>query len=75
MSTDELERQMDKIFDDLRRELGETVAAEQITAIGTDKFERLSACAEINDFIPLLVYRFTKEELVNATRRELQDAA
>jgi hypothetical protein len=66
---------MDKIFDDLRREIGDTVAADQIASIGTDTFDRLSARAVIDDFIPLLVYRFTKEELVHARRGELQVAA
>jgi hypothetical protein len=71
----ELERQLDKVFSDLVRDLGDNAAADQVTTIGHDHYERLRRDATVNDFIPLLVYRFTREELVRSRRDELHDAA
>jgi hypothetical protein len=64
-----------KSLDHLRRELAGTVPADRVAEVGLAHFERLSLNASIPDFIPLLVYRFAKEELLYATPDELQRAA
>ena len=46
-----------------------------MTRIGTDRFRKLLANATINDFIPLLVYRQTREELIACTADELHESA
>jgi hypothetical protein len=74
-TTEELERQMDRFFLDLQRELDGRVAAPEITAVARTHYESLVQDAAINDFIPLLVYRFTKEELVQSQPDELRRAA
>lgn len=75
MNARELERQLDKVFSDLVRDLGDNAAADHVTTIGHDHYERLIRDATVHDFIPLLVYRFTREELVHSRREELHDAA
>jgi hypothetical protein len=45
-----------------------------VTAIGQAEFERLHATATITDFIPLLVYRYAREELVRIDGEELHRA-
>lgn len=75
MTTDELARQTARQLEALRTELAGTPSAEQVTAVGNVHFERLRQEATVQDFIPLLVYRFTKEELVYSTRDRLHDAA
>ena len=61
MNARELEPQLDKVFSDLVRDLGEVSPADQVTTIGHDHYERLRRDATVNDFIPLLLYRFTRE--------------
>jgi hypothetical protein len=73
-TTEELERQMDRFFLDLQRELDGRVAAPD-TAVARTHYESLVQDAAINDFIPLLVYRFAKEELVQSQPDELRRAA
>ena len=46
-----------------------------MTAIGHEQFDQLCATARIPDFIPVLVYRNTREELVRIDREELHHAA
>lgn len=75
MTQEELERQLERLLHDLARDVGDGVAAERIGAVAVGHYERLRREATINDFIPLLVYRLTKEELVRAGRDELPDAA
>jgi hypothetical protein len=75
VTTDELERQIDRLPHDLRRDLGDAVPAERIGAVSRAHYDMLRRDAVINDFIPLLVYRFAKEELVASTRDALSDAA
>jgi hypothetical protein len=43
--------------------------------VGRRHLERLSRHATITDFIPLLVWRCTREELLGRRRGELRDAA
>jgi hypothetical protein len=75
MTTEQLDVQMDHILKSLVVDLGREVSAEQVLAVGTSHFERLQRDAAINDFIPLLVYRFTREELVAAGRADLHVSA
>ncbi len=75
LTPDELERQTTARLDALRRELGDSVAAEQVDVIGRRHFERLRRTATVTDFVPLFVYRFAREELVYAGSDRLHDAA
>ena len=80
LTVEELERQTARQLDALRRELRETgslgdTGSHEIDVVGRAHFDRLLREATITDFIPLLVYRLTKEEFVYTTRDELHDAA
>jgi hypothetical protein len=75
VTQEELERQLERLLHDLARDVGDGVAAERIGAVAVGHYERLRREATINDFIPLLVYRFAKEDLVSSSRDELHDAA
>jgi hypothetical protein len=75
MTTEQLEVQMEHTLKSLVVDLGDEASAEQVLAVGSSHFERLQRDAAINDFIPLLVYRFTREELVAAGRGDLHVAA
>jgi hypothetical protein len=46
-----------------------------VTSVGRGYFEQLRAEPRIDDFIPALVYRFTREELRCCGRDQLSDAA
>lgn len=73
MSTEELDRKMAKLPHDLHRDLGGAIPLER--AVSRAHYNGLRRDAAINDFIPLLVYRFAREELVTATRTDLHEAA
>lgn len=75
MTPDELEQQTARQLDALRREFEGSGCANQVTLVGSRYFEQLRRDATVTEFIPLLVYRFTKEELVHGTREELHDSA
>jgi hypothetical protein len=63
-SREELEDQTARRLEALRREFGGDVPPDRIAAVGSFHFERLLSRATVTDFIPLLVYRCTKEELL-----------
>ena len=75
MTPDELDVQMEIVFEDLADELGNRVASDEVFAVGHRYYDELRASATIHDFIPLLVHRFTKDELVRSSRESLSDAA
>jgi hypothetical protein len=75
MTSDELERQMDKVYRDLVRDLAGSAGADRVNAVSHSYYDRLRRDAVVNDFIPLLVYRLTKEELVRVKGDELPHAA
>jgi hypothetical protein len=75
MTTEELERQMDKLPADLHRDLGGAVPLDRIRVVSNAHYAGLRRDAAINDFIPLLVYRFAREELVTAALHDLHEAA
>jgi hypothetical protein len=64
----ELEQQIAHHLDALHRELGPDIPRERVLTVGRHHIHRLLAHATITDFIPLLVYRSTKEELMHADR-------
>lgn len=74
MSPEQLEKQMNHILRNLVRDI-EHASADTIASAAHDHYERISTDATVNDFIPLLVYRFTKEEFVSVSREELHHAA
>jgi hypothetical protein len=75
MDETKLNRQVEQQLESLRREFGDKLPASFVTAIGHAQFEQLRTGAKIPDFIPVLVYRFTREELVRIDREELHRAA
>ena len=70
-----LNRLVEQQLEGLRREFRAEVPASLVTKIGHDQFEKLRAQARIPDFIPVLVYRYTREGLVHARREELHRAS
>ena len=70
-----LEAHTAALLDALRRELGPDGSADRIKAVGRHHYERLLADATITDYIPLLVYRFTREDLLGAKPEQMQAAA
>lgn len=58
---EDLEARVERGLDALRREFPSE--AERIGEIGRAEFDRLRAGARIEDFLPILVYRFTRDEL------------
>jgi hypothetical protein len=75
VTTEELERHVDRLVQELDRELKGQVPEERIIAVAHAHYESLNRRAAFNDFVPLLVYRFAKEDLVTSRHDELQDAA
>jgi hypothetical protein len=70
-----LQRQVHDLLETLRREFADDVPASRVTAVGAAYFDGLRAEARIPDFIPVLVYRYTREELLRVTRDDLHHAA
>jgi hypothetical protein len=64
MNDEELQIHLERGLAHLQREFDGRVPAEHVTRIGRDRFERLIENAKILDFIPLLVYRQTREALL-----------
>ena len=80
MTSHELERQYLRMVGMLRKELEGHAGSGIVEAVGRKHFERLRSGATINDFIPLLVYRATRDELsaaihTDGNRAELSTAA
>ncbi len=70
-----LNRHVEQQLENLRREFADQVPASRVSAIGRAHFDHLCADARITDFIPVLVYRYSREDLVRAGREELESAA
>jgi len=75
MTPQELEEQTAKGLDNLRRELVGSVPGERVAEVGHAHFERISSNASIPDFVPLLVYRYAREELLYGAPDQLHQAA
>jgi hypothetical protein len=74
VTTEDLERQIDRVLDALREHAGDGINAARVRAVGLSHYESLHRHATINDFIPLLVYRYAKEDLAQIRRGELHRA-
>jgi hypothetical protein len=74
MKEEILSRQIEQQLESLRREFAE-IPSNQVTALGEAQFDRLRAGARITDFIPVLVHRYAREELLCIRRDELRSAA
>lgn len=74
-ATATLDQQVDRQLESLRREFRDVVPPGQVTRIGQEYLAELRAEARIRHFIPILVYRFTRAELVEVRREDLHDAA
>jgi hypothetical protein len=75
MNNEELNRRVERQLENLRHEFADEVPAGEVTALGQAHFDQLVAEARINDFIPVLMHRFTREELLRVTHAELHRAA
>jgi len=75
MTSQELDTHVEKELESLRIAFAGIVPGEQVTQIGRDCFETLRATATIYDFIPLLVYRRTREELLTCGPDQLHQSA
>jgi hypothetical protein len=69
MNSEELERQTTRLLQTLRQELDQRITDEQIITTGQAHYRQLSNQATITDYIPLLVYRQTKEQLTRPQSR------
>jgi hypothetical protein len=69
LSQDDLDRQISSRLAALHRELASTVPIERVTSLGRFHTERLLSTATITDFVPLLVYRATKEDVLHGENR------
>ena len=58
-----LDHQIERVLDSLGREFADEIPPSQVTSVGRGYFDQLCAEARIGEFIPVLVYRFTREEL------------
>jgi hypothetical protein len=70
----DVERQTRKLLDRLRRELADTCNSDQVGRVGRSYYEHLSREATVTEFIPVLVYRYTKDELAGCEPDELHEA-
>jgi hypothetical protein len=68
-------RHLEGLLEGLQHEFAGRIEPARITEVGEAHDERLCLHARITDFIPVLVYRSTREELVDITRSELHRAA
>ena len=75
MNEHELQVHLERGLESLRREFAGKVPPHRVNEIGRERFEALSQHARINDFIPLLVFRETREELRLRESGELQRVA
>jgi len=64
MNDQELRVHVQRGLESLRREFADRFTAERVTSIGNDRLEALIQDAKILEFIPLLVYRETREALL-----------
>ena len=70
-----LDEQVGHVLEGLRREFADEHDASEVSAIGEARYAALRARARIPDFIPVLVYRYTREELIQVEREDLHRAA
>jgi len=75
VDTTDLHAHTERGLDALRREFADRIPADAVTQIGRDRFHALLAAAKINDFVPLLVYRQTRELLLTIDREDLHRSA
>jgi hypothetical protein len=64
----ELEHQIERRLDSLHRELAPRVTREDVATLGRYHADRLLAHATVTDYVPLLVYRATRDDLLNGRR-------
>ena len=75
METDQLQNHTLALLGGLHREFDGQFTPEHIEAIGRANFERLIVGARVLDFIPVLVYRATRNNLIDIRTDRLHDAA
>lgn len=64
VETAELYAHTERGLEALRLEFADSVPADEVTRLGRDRLDALLATASINDYVPLLVYRLTREALL-----------
>jgi hypothetical protein len=68
-----LRRQMDQELQSLQSEFAD-LPSNQVTEVGEALFDRLRARARITDYIPVLVHRYAREDLLDAREARLRSA-
>ena len=66
MTRPELEHRTERVLAALHSELDSTCAPELIDDVSRRHFEALWARARIPDYVPLFVYRYTREDVTSA---------
>ena len=69
-----LRRKMSQGFESLRNEFAD-ISPERVTAFGEAEFDRLRSDARITEFIPVLVHRYAREDLLRLREQKLRPAA
>jgi hypothetical protein len=69
-----LQASIQRELEALRRELEGRVAADEVMRVGWARFHELAEAATISNYIPLLVCRRTREELLLLSSRSPQPA-
>jgi arsenate reductase (thioredoxin) len=62
-----------ELLDDLVEEFSPQFEGEEIERVMTDSLERLVGEAAVEDFLPVLAYRYTRERLMSVTRRTMTE--
>jgi hypothetical protein len=69
-----LRRQMSEEFERLRHEFAD-ISPDRVAAVGKAEYDGLRAGARILEFIPVLVHRYAREDLLLVREREPNTAA
>jgi len=75
MEAHELEEHVERRLDALYREFADVVPETEIGRLSEANLSALRSTATIYDYIPLLVYRFTREQLLRSAPDELHRSA
>jgi hypothetical protein len=71
MREETLNRQVERQVESLQREFAE-IPSDRVTALAESELDRLRAEARIVEFVPVLMHRYAREELLRIRRDELR---
>jgi hypothetical protein len=67
MDEQQLEHHITACLDALHREFNDRVSPSLITSTARKHYQRLDREATINDYLPVFIHRYTREELLHPT--------